>query len=130
MTDVIDLTVPVKSDLLILARLTAATLASRADFGIDEIEDLRLVTEELCLSMIGRASGGVVRLRFIRDDSVITIECSHQPDSSNGVAPEDPDEPDEFSQRIIEALVDEFGSEQVDGHTQGWIRKRRGRVAS
>jgi len=53
MSDVVELTFPVRSDLLVLARLTAAALASRADFGIEDIEDLRLVVEELCLSVVG-----------------------------------------------------------------------------
>jgi anti-sigma regulatory factor (Ser/Thr protein kinase) len=47
MSDVVELSIPVRSNLLVLARLTAATLASRAEFGIEDIEDLRLVVEEL-----------------------------------------------------------------------------------
>ena len=53
MSDTVELTIPVRSDLLILARLTAAAMAARAEFGIEDIEDLRLVVEELCISVIG-----------------------------------------------------------------------------
>ncbi|MGO9029538.1 MAG: hypothetical protein ACLQOZ_13015 [Acidimicrobiales bacterium] len=126
MTDVVDLSIPVEADLLVLARLTAATVASRADFGIEEIEDLRLVTEELCLSVIGGAQGGIVHLRFIRDDVVVTVECSHQPDEHEDVRAV---AVDDFSLRIIEALVDEHGSGPVGGRSQAWIRKRGSRVA-
>jgi hypothetical protein len=132
-TDVVDLSIPVRADLLILARLTASTIASRADFGIEEVEDLRLVTEELCLSVIGDAKDGVVRLRFIRDQGDITIECSLLPgDQAEAPAgtPGEPDEPDELSLRIIEALVDEHGFDLANGRSQAWIRKRGSRVAS
>jgi serine/threonine-protein kinase RsbW len=129
-TDVVDLSIPVRADLLILARLTASTVASRADFGIEEIEDLRLVTEELCLSVIGDAKDGIVHLRFVRDEGDITIECSLQPDEHAQAPTGEPDEPDELSIRIIEALVDEHGFDLASGRSQAWIRKRGSRVAS
>jgi serine/threonine-protein kinase RsbW len=129
-TDVVDLSIPVRADLLILARLTASTIASRADFGIEEVEDLRLVTEELCLSVIGDAKDGIVHLRFVRDEGDITIECSLQPDEHAQAPTGEPDEPDELSIRIIEALVDEHGFDLASGRSQAWIRKRGSRVAS
>ena len=52
MTDVVELTIPVRADLVVLARLTAATVASRADFDVEEIEDLRLAVDELCISQV------------------------------------------------------------------------------
>ncbi len=126
MTDVVELAVPVRADLLVLARLTAATLASRAEFGIEEIEDLRLVTEELCLSVIGPSTGGVVHLRFVRDGESITIECSLEPEEGTA-APTG--EPDELSVRIIEALVDEHGTTLDGTRSCAWIRKRGAKVA-
>ena len=126
MSDVVELAVPVRADLLVLARLTAATLASRAEFGIEEIEDLRLVTEELCLSVIGSSSGGVVHLRFLRDGHDITVECSLEPEEG----PRAPvGEPDELSVRIIEALVDEHGTGSDGTRPSAWIRKRGTKVA-
>lgn len=126
MTDVVELAVPVRADLLVLARLTAATLASRAEFGIEEIEDLRLVTEELCLSVIGASAGGVVHLRFVRDGHSITVECSLEPEEGAPVAV---GEPDELSVRIIEALVDEHGTVLDGARPCAWIRKRGTKVA-
>jgi anti-sigma regulatory factor (Ser/Thr protein kinase) len=122
-SDIVDLSMPVEADLLVLARLTAATVAARAAFGIDEIEDLRLVTEELCLSVIGDAKAGVVHLRFLRDDGAITIECSVDPDEFGEVPAA---EVDELSMRIIEALVDEHGTATRGTRPCAWIRKYRG----
>lgn len=126
MSDVVELAVPVRADLLVLARLTAATLASRAEFGIEEIEDLRLVTEELCLSVTGSATGGVLHLRFLRDGHSITVECSLETEEGAG-APVG--EPDELSVRIIEALVDEHGTGSDGTWPSAWIRKRGTKVA-
>lgn len=127
MSDVVELSIPVGADLLTLVRLTAATVAARADFGIEEVEDLRLVAEELCLSVALGATTGVLRLQFTRQDGEVTIHCTYEPDGSE-TAPAD--EPDELSIRIIEALVDECGFGSDDGTRRGWVRKHRSRVAS
>jgi anti-sigma regulatory factor (Ser/Thr protein kinase) len=132
MSDVVELTIPVRSDLLVLARLTAAALASRADFGIEDIEDLRLVVEELCLSVVGNETNGTIHLQYTRDDGLITVGCSlSREGGSDGRADGRADgEANAMSLRIIEALVDEYGENMVADRRQAWIRKRRSKVAS
>ena len=49
MSEAVELIIPVQSDLVVLARLTAATVASRAGFNVEEVEDLRLAVDELCV---------------------------------------------------------------------------------
>ena len=128
MSDVVELTFPVRSDLLVLARLTAAALASRADFGIEDIEDLRLVVEELCLSVVGNETNGTIHLQYTREDGLITVGCSlSREGGSDGPAD---GEANAMSLRIIEALVDEYGENMVADRRQAWIRKRRSKVAS
>ena len=51
MADVVGLSIPSGADLLVLARLTAATVASRAGFDVEEVEDLRLAVDELCVAL-------------------------------------------------------------------------------
>ncbi|HEX4218208.1 MAG TPA: ATP-binding protein [Acidimicrobiales bacterium] len=127
MSDTVALSLPARSDLVVLARITAATMASRADFDIEEIEDLRLAVDELCLSVVGGARSGTVRLEFTMDGGTIAITCeldgSGEPGDDEG-----PGEPDDLSIRLIEALVDEHGRETVDGRRRGWLSKRRSRV--
>ena len=132
MSDVVELTIPVRSDLLVLARLTAAALASRADFGIEDIEDLRLVVEELCLSVVGNETNGTIHLQYTREDGLITVGCSlSREGDSDGPADGRADgEANAMSLRIIEALVDEYGENMVADRRQAWIRKRRSKVAS
>jgi serine/threonine-protein kinase RsbW len=128
MNDTVELTIPVRSDLLILARLTAAAMAARAEFGIEDIEDLRLVVEELCLSVIGQKTTGTIHLRFTEDVGVITVGCSLWGEGDSDERGEE--DPDDLSLRIIEALVDEYGEDMVGGRRQAWIRKHRSKVAS
>ncbi|HEV2952614.1 MAG TPA: anti-sigma factor, partial [Candidatus Dormibacteraeota bacterium] len=73
MSDLVTLSIPVSADLLVLARLTAATVASRAGFDVEEIEDLRLAVDELCISLVNEGGGGRLELEFIRDAGLIEV---------------------------------------------------------
>jgi serine/threonine-protein kinase RsbW len=127
MTDTVTLSLPVRSDLLVLARITAATMASRADFDIEEIEDLRLAVDELCLSVVGGARSGTVSLEFSLDSDTIAITCElfRSGEPADG---DEPGEPDDLSIRLIEALVDEHGRDSGTGGRRAWVSKRRSRV--
>ena len=48
--EVIEISIPGSVDLVVLARFTAATIGARADFDLDEIDDLRLAVDELSVS--------------------------------------------------------------------------------
>ncbi len=76
MNDLIELCIPVKADLVVLARLTAATVASRAGFDVEEIEDLRLAVDELCLSLVRASTTGRFELRYSGGDGVIEISAT------------------------------------------------------
>jgi serine/threonine-protein kinase RsbW len=127
MSDTVALSLPVRSDLLVLARITAATMAARADFDIEEIEDLRLAVDELCLSVVGGARSGTVRLEFTLDDATIAITCEidRRGEPDDGYVPA---EPDDLSIRLIEALVDEHHRDAGIGGGRAWLSKRRSRV--
>jgi anti-sigma regulatory factor (Ser/Thr protein kinase) len=131
-TDVVELSIPVRADLVVLARLTAATMASRADFGVEEIEDLRLAVEELCLSIVrSDDGGGRLRFTYVRQRDAVEIACSlerdpeHVPDRQEGDRVVD-----DLSLRILDALVDEHRQEYLDGRPSAWLRKRRAGAAT
>lgn len=127
MTDEVELSLPAKPELLSLARLTVAALASRADFDYEEIEDLRLAIDELCSPLVGPSGrSGHLRLRYLWDPSWLEVSCAIDGDHALAAAHADGDEGErELSDRILDALVDEHGS-KVDGTTvQVWLRKRR-----
>jgi len=129
--DRVDLSIPVRADLVVLARLTAATMASRAEFAVEEIEDLRLAVEELCLSLVRGDGEGRLHLRYTRLDDLVEISCSLEPDGTEQKTAPDSQQGqhavNELSLRILDALVDEHGRGHDDLHPFAWMRKRRTR---
>ncbi len=116
----IELSIPVPADLVVLARLTAATVAGRAGFGVEDIEDLRLAVEELCLSLVGGGKDGRLHLTYECENDAITVTCRYE-DGDGGAAAD----ADDLSLRILDALVDEHGHSALDGQPSAWLCKRR-----
>lgn len=127
MADVVGLSIPSGADLLVLARLTAATVASRAGFDVEEVEDLRLAVDELCVALIRPGTQGRLTLEFSRDAELIEVRCSYEVLQTAPSAEADDDLIEGLSDRILDALVDEHGRLLVDGNEQAWLRKRRAR---
>jgi hypothetical protein len=124
--DIVELAIPVPADLVVLARLTAATVASRAGFAVEEIEDLRLAVEELCLSLVPAVPSGRLRLTFcsLPDEIEITCLLEETPATAANGAQAGAGT-DELSLRILDALVDAHGRDSTDGLARAWLRKRR-----
>ena len=79
MSEPVELSIPVQADLILLARLTAATVASRAGFDVEEVEDLRLAVDELCVSVVNGASTGRLQLTFVTTDGNVEVSCAVVP---------------------------------------------------
>ncbi len=125
--EIVELSIPVGADLLVLARFAAATIASRAGFDLEEIDDLRLAVDELCVSLIEEGDHGRLAIELRREDDSVEISCRF---SSNSEVPrESPrvDLSEGLSDRILDALVDEHGQRRDGEHEQAWLRKRRAR---
>jgi hypothetical protein len=84
MSDVIDIRFPAHGDFVVLGRMVAATVGVRAGFSIEEVEDLRLAVDELCLWALSTPGGPDVAVRFERDAEAVTVACRRtgSPDSS------------------------------------------------
>jgi serine/threonine-protein kinase RsbW len=124
-SDLVELSIPVDGDLIVLARMTAATVATRAGFDVEQIEDLRLAVDELCVSVMGGARDGRLALEFIRDGEAVEVTCAFVPGSGSTARSTDPDALGGLSEQIIEALVDEYDRTSGDGVDRAWLRKRR-----
>jgi serine/threonine-protein kinase RsbW len=136
-TDEIELEIPARADLLQLVRLTAGVVAARARLGLDDVEDLRLAAEELCLSLLGPTGDapGRLALRYGWDDEMIEITCTLVTngapggEEAGGGHVEGPDQglAQELSSQILDALVDEHGESGAEGAPRAWLRMRRDR---
>jgi hypothetical protein len=128
----VELSLPVRPDLVFLARMTAAAVATRADFGFDQVEDLRLAIDELCITVTGEEGGdGRLHLRFDWSAEAIKVVATLSPAGADALsavgdpASIDAPTPNELSERILDALVDEHGAEAVGGVPSAWIILRR-----
>ncbi len=129
--EVIELSFPAQGDLITLARFTAATVATRAGFDVEEVEDLRLAVDELCVSFGPLTGDRPLRIEFRRLDDVVAVECILDPPPAGpsgpqGVSGEDGLPVFELSKQLLDALVDAHGRESVGGMQCAWLRKRRG----
>jgi serine/threonine-protein kinase RsbW len=124
MNDSVELTIPVESDLVVLARLTAATVASRAGFDVEEVEDLRLAVDELCVSIVNGGAVGRISLTFLSKDASVEVMCTLDGAGPAPAETEDDYGEHELSARILDALVDEHGEEMGEGQRRAWLRKR------
>ncbi len=124
MNEPVELTIPVQSDLVVLARLTAATVASRAGFDVEEVEDLRLAVDELCVSIVNGSNSGRLNLTFLTGDDSVEVVCVLDGPISAAAPTDDDYGEHDLSVRILDALVDEHGEELGDGQRRVWLRKR------
>lgn len=120
----VELTLPAGADLMALARYAVATVATRAGFGLDEIEDVRLAVDELCISLGPLPSDAVLQFEFERRDDVVSVMVtagnvefdldSHPVRATN-----------ELSEQLLRTLVDEHGRHLSGGRPSAWLRRRR-----
>jgi hypothetical protein len=143
----VELSFPSRPDLALLARMTVSAIASRADFEVDQVEDLRLAIDELCVTLMGdrgrsiaevRASPSRIGLTFEWTDDTITVsgrlappdvvgrELAHSPRRvrPDRVAPAQL-HVNERSGRILDALVDEHGVDDTDSEPCMWLTVHR-----
>ena len=125
--DRVELSLPARPELLFLVRMTAAAVASRADFGYDQIEDLRLAIDELALTICGdEPLAGRLQLLFKWSDDAIEVVGVYEADSGESRPELAVAQPaNELSARILDALVDEHGADAVGGCPRAWLRMRR-----
>jgi anti-sigma regulatory factor (Ser/Thr protein kinase) len=131
LTHAVELSFAADSDLVMLARLVAAAAASKVGFSIEQVEDVRLAVDELCLALIrAHSPEGRLHLAFAWSDDTVEVVASHVlgPGAPVGAAGRtQPDE--ELSSMILDALVDEHGIEESSGSPRAWLRVRRAREA-
>jgi serine/threonine-protein kinase RsbW len=91
---VVELRIPAVPEWVGVARLAAAGIASRLDFPIEDIEDLKLAVAEACNCCIQNGGSGDVRIEceLQADRIAITVERAGLPGSpAVGTAPEGDD---------------------------------------
>jgi len=127
----IELSFTAQPELVVLARFAAATVAARAGFDLEEIEDLRLAVDELFVSFGPMSEDGCVRMELDRSDDTVRFVGTFD-GFAGAPASKEKDGPDgsweraaELSELLLDSLVDEHGRETRNGKPVAWLRKRR-----
>jgi serine/threonine-protein kinase RsbW len=99
------LTMPATPQLLRVARLTAAALASRLGFSFDEIEDVKIAVDELCFALVGSKGrdGNLTIIYRLREHNLEIAGEGNFTTDEREPAPA----PSELSAQILAAVVDE-----------------------
>ncbi len=129
--ETITISFPAQPDLIVLARFAAATMAARAGFDVEEIEDLRLAVDELYVSLGPITEHGCIRMELDCSDETVSIIGSFEPVSPRGEGTREHlgdaswKRAAELSQLLLDSLVDEHGGGTQNGTPVAWLRKRR-----
>lgn len=119
--DVVVLRLPASGAYLSVLRTATASLASRLDFTIDDIEDLRIAVDEACAMLLVQAVPGAdLECRFELTADAIQVDVS--------VLTLDGQEPsrDTFAWTVLTALAGEVDSSlDADGRVTLSLHKRR-----
>ena len=115
------LVMPATPELLRVARLTAAGLASRLGFSFDEVEDVKIAVDELCFALVGtKGREGTLTLVYqLQADSLVIEGTGDFP--GQGVRPTT----GELSALILSAVVDDHEVTDGDGTVSFKLTKRR-----
>jgi serine/threonine-protein kinase RsbW len=121
-TDTVVLRLPALGAYLSVLRTATASLASRLDFTIDDIEDLRIAVDEACAMLLAQAVAGA-DLTCTFELSVDAIAVSVSVPTLDGQPPSR----DTFAWTVLTALAGEVDSE-VDADKTVTISLRKTRA--
>jgi anti-sigma regulatory factor (Ser/Thr protein kinase) len=114
---VIRLALPPAAEFVQVARLTAAALATRAGFSIDEVDDLRIAIDELSALLVqSPGASSDLELRF--------EVAEHEVKVHGGISSAGHPVLSELSEKILEVVVDTYGIDSRDGHVSFHCEKR------
>lgn len=120
--DVVVLRLPADGAYLSVLRTATAGLASRLDFTLDDIEDLRIAVDEACAMLLSHAVHGAdLTCEFELHESVLSVAVS--------VPTSDGEEPsrETFAWTVLSALAGEVDS-SVDEDNRVTIRLQKRRM--
>lgn len=107
--DTVTLRLPAQSAYVAVLRTAAAGLASRLNFTLDDIEDLRIAVDEACAMLLPRAAAGA-QLECAFEVSGDELDVAVSLPTNDGVLPSR----DTFSWTVLTALAD-----SVDASAEG-----------
>jgi serine/threonine-protein kinase RsbW len=117
----VDLTIPADPSMVSVLRTVTATLASRRDFTIEEIDDLRIAVDEACALVLPHvAADARLAASFSGTGESIVIEVKVRPViDSQGI------DQSGFAWLVLSALADEVSTRHSDDELSVSLTKTR-----
>lgn len=104
-----ELRLPAETAYVAVLRMTTAGIAARADFTLDDIEDLRIAVGEACAVLLEDADpDGELRATYTIEDDRITVRVA------TDTATASPPDQDSFAWQVLSALAEKVSSEATD----------------
>jgi serine/threonine-protein kinase RsbW len=120
--DVVRISVPAVPDQVAVLRAAAAVIATRQDFSLDDIDDLRILIDEAASVLLMSGATGQLECEIVAiDDSVSFALRGHLPD---GREPHG----EGFAWSILKALAHDVSSDVEDGTHVITVSRHRGPV--
>ena len=120
MSDQVVLRLPAASAYLSVLRTATASLASRLDFTLDDIEDLRIAVDEACALLLPHAlEGSSLECAFDLSPDALAVTVSVPTSEPVPIAQ------DSFAWTVLTALVGDVTSKETDDGVMLSLDKRR-----
>lgn len=121
-SDIVEVRVPADGAYVATLRLTAASLASRCDLTVDDIEDLRLAVDEACALLLPHAApASVLSAQFVLAAGRLTVTASVESPDSSAATPDRSG----FAWSVLSALASEVEVVGEQGRLAITVTKRR-----
>ena len=87
MNDAIQLTIPAKPHMMLVARMTLAGYCSQCGADVDTLEDIRTLCDESCYCITASREAEKVRIRFeaVKDAANARCKRLHDPEIARGI---------------------------------------------
>lgn len=112
--------IPLDASHVALLRTVVGGVAARDNFTLDQIDDLRLATEEAAIQLLKRATGEALSLRIRTGQTRVTVRIDADVKNDDPVIDEQ-----SLSWVILRALVDDLDVQMLDGHVAIEMSKHR-----
>ena len=107
----IEIELPVEKEFARLLRLMVSGIASRMNFDLDAVDDLKIAVEEAYLMAMGRQVAGPLKVAFtVKEDRLLIDFKGQGGEALNSAKPTE-----NFGNFILDAVVDEMQINQSNG---------------
>jgi len=115
----IELSLPPDSRYMRLARLMASGVATTCGLPLEEVEDFRIVVDELCATLIEVGDGQPLHLAFDLGTDALVVHASTRAAAAHALD----EERLSLSRQILEVVTDGYDLTNLDGNVRMTARK-------